>query len=424
MRERDAAWRTARQRVQESDPAATRLMLGFPPPPALRVDTRNWMDFPQARWAVRHGRTVLPSLDVRRGARPEATLQEAPMALDSVPFIDHDGHPNTLGGYLATSFVDGFIVLHRGRVVFESYPGSMRQDEQHSLASITKSITALLVHLAIDQGLMDLACPLRQYVDELAGTPPGEATLQQNLDMAVAMRFPPDQPFNTGYWAAAGLLPQAAGRPATIYDFIRQVGEPLPGTGQVMQYQSSSPEAVTWALQRVTGQPWHLLLQDQVWQHLGASHDAYTVVDRAGMPLAAGGLSTTLRDLARLGEMLRLGGHFNGRQIVPERVVHRMLEPHENHIAFAAGNFSEKAAASGVRYSYHNYWYRVDGVERGTQRHGTAWQAHGVLSQYLHIAPADELVIAQLASTPLQGPIALPSFNRAALAITHELCAG
>ena len=164
----------------------------------------------------------------------------------------------------------------------------------------------------------------------------------------------------------------------------------------------------------MTDRPWHQLLQDQVWQQLGAADDAYTVVDRAGMPLAAGGVSTSLRDLARFGEMLRRDGHFNGRQIVPERVVRGLLTANDNQAAFAAGNMAEKAAASGVVYSYRNYWYRVDG-ER------PAWQAHGVLSQYLHVAPADELVVVQLASTPLQAPIALPSFNRVALAISREL---
>lgn len=406
----------ARQRVADSDPAVTRLMQGFPPPPELRVNTANWMDFPQVRWAVRNGRAVLPTVEVRRcGAVTE--LPSALQALGQVPFEDHDGRPTTVDDYLATTHVDGFIVLRRGSVLFESYPGSMRPDEPHSLASITKSITALLVQLAIDQGAMDPARPLRHYVPELAGTPPGEATLQQNLDMSVAMHFPADQPFNAGYWAAAGLLPQAPGRATTIYEFIRSIGHALPGTGEVMQYQSNSPEAVTWALQRVTGRAWHTLLQEQVWQHLGAAQDAYTVVDRAGMPLAAGGVSMTLRDLARLAEMLRCGGHFNGRQIVPSRAVERLLAPNDNQAAFAAGNMAdkaEKAAAAGVRYSYRNYWYRVEGDR-------PAWQAHGILSQYLHVAPADELVIAQLASTPLQSPIALPSFNRAVLAITREL---
>lgn len=403
----------ARQRVADSDPAATRLMQGFPPPPELRVTTANWMDFPQVRWAVRNGRAVLPTAEVRRSGTV-AALPTALQALGRVPFEDHDGRLNTVDDYLSTTHVDGFIVLQRGRVLFERYPGSMRSDEPHSLASITKSITALLVQLAIDEGAMDPDQLLRHYVPELAGTPPGEATLQQNLDMSVAMHFPTDQPFNAGYWAAAGLLPQAAGRAGTIYEFIRTVGQALPGTGEVMQYQSNSPEAVTWALQRVTGRAWHTLLQEKVWQQLGASQDAYTVVDRAGMPLAAGGVSMTLRDLARLAEMLRCGGYFNGRQIVPGRVVRRLLAPNDNHAAFAAGNMADKAAAAGVRYSYRNYWYRVEGDR-------PAWQAHGILSQYLHVAPADELVIVQLASTPLQSPIALPSFNRAVLAITREL---
>lgn len=403
----------AREQVARSDPAAMGLMQGFPPPPESRVDARTWMDFPQVRWSVRHSRELLPTVAVRR-AGPVAALPEAAQELGAMAFVDEDGRPNTLDGYLETTPIDGFIVLHRGSVVFERYPGSMQPDELHSIASVTKSITALLVQLAIDSGLMDPNRPLRHYVPELAGTPPGEATLQQNLDMAVAIQFPPDQPFNLGYWAAAGVLPQAPGKPTTIYDFIRQVGEPMPGTGTVMQYQSNSPEAVTWALQRATGLSWQRLLEEQIWQPLGAEHDAYSLVDRAGMPMAAGGISMSLRDLARFGEMLCREGKFNNRQVVPTDTVRRLFAPNNNQKAFAAGNFAQKAAASGVCYSYRNYWYRVEGD-------CPAWQAHGILSQYLHVAPADGLVVVQLASTSVQAPIALPSFNRAVLAITRAL---
>ena len=66
MSDAPPAWRWTPQQVADSDPAATGLMQGFPPPPERRVDTRNWMDFPQVRWSVRNGRRVL----AHRGGAP------------------------------------------------------------------------------------------------------------------------------------------------------------------------------------------------------------------------------------------------------------------------------------------------------------------------------------------------------------------
>ena len=46
-------------------------------------------------------------------------------------------------------------------------------------------------------------------------------------------------------------------------------------------------------------------------------------VDEDGTPLVGLSLNARLRDIARFGEVMRLGGHFNGQQIVPAAVVER-----------------------------------------------------------------------------------------------------
>jgi len=43
-------------------------------------------------------------------------------------------------------------------------------------------------------------------------------------------------------------------------------------------------------------------------------------VDSIGTPFAGGGLNTGMRDLARFGEMLRVGGRVGNRQILPAAV--------------------------------------------------------------------------------------------------------
>lgn len=355
----------------------------------------------------------MPTDEVRRSG-PIAELQPALQSLGGVRFDDQHGHSRSLDEFLACSYVDGFMVLHQSKLIYQNYPGSMQPWERHTLASVTKSVTALLVLMLADEGLLQLHAKLSTYVPELNGTPVGGATLQENLDMAVAIEFPNDQPYNFGYWAAAGGFEQVPGAPTTVYDFIRQTGRVGKVQGEVMQYQNNSPEALNWALQRVTGQSWQTLLHEKIWRKLGAERDAYTVVDRAGMPLGAGGLYVTLGDLARFGAMLCSGGYFNGQQIVPHSVIAQLFAQGHNHEAFASGNMAQKSAASGVKYTYRNFWYQTNGDY-------PAFQAHGILSQYLHVAPQDELVIAQLASTPFEGGINLPSFNRAVMAITKVL---
>ena len=45
-----------------------------------------------------------------------------------------------------------------------------------------------------------------------------------------------------------------------------------------------------------------------LWSRIGAEHDAEITVDRHGNALSDGGISVTLRDLARFGQLYLLGG--------------------------------------------------------------------------------------------------------------------
>lgn len=68
--------------------------------------------------------------------------------------------PNRLKGLeesiLAGNFEppDAILIARNGRLVYEQYWNGFGQSRRHDLRSATKSITSLLIGLAIDQGLI------------------------------------------------------------------------------------------------------------------------------------------------------------------------------------------------------------------------------------------------------------------------------
>ncbi|RPH44929.1 MAG: class C beta-lactamase-related serine hydrolase [Burkholderiales bacterium] len=300
------------------------------------------------------------------------------------------GGPVRLSDYLERACVDAFVALHRGRVVIEHYAPHMDAAQPHLWASMAKNVVGLLAHLLAHAGTMRLDAPLATWVPELAGTPIGDATMQQNLDMEVAVGWPAALPPDVGLFAAIGTLARPEGAPASIAEYVQRCQQAVPfESGACWYYQNGSPEAVAWAIRRATGRPLAWLLSELVWAPLGCEDDGDWIVDEVGAEFASGGLATTARDLARFVELLRTRGRAGDAQIVPETAVEAMLAPVDNRARFARGHL----APGRDGYAYRNYVYHVNDANR-------ALQGVGRFGQWFHVDPVRELTVVQFASRP------------------------
>jgi len=116
---------------QSNDRKDVDVMEGFPPSPAMRVTKTNAFQPPYMRWAFRHARETSPTAGVRHASTP-MTLPERPAAsLDDVQF-NVEGQSVKLSDYLRDTHTDGFIVLHKGQIVFERYlDGFFPENRKH-----------------------------------------------------------------------------------------------------------------------------------------------------------------------------------------------------------------------------------------------------------------------------------------------------
>ncbi len=144
-------------------------------------------------------------------------------------------------------------------------------------------------------------------------------------------------------------------------------------------------------------------MTERLWSRIGAEQDGYFSVDSIGVPFAGGGFNCGLRDLARVGELLRLDGVIDGRRVVPEEVVADIRRGGDPDL-FARGTH---AHLSG--WSYRNMWWVTH------DPHGV-FMARGVHGQALYVDPLAEMVIARFGSHPVAGnaandPTSLPAFG-------------
>lgn len=388
------------------------VMVGFPPAPETRLTPANWFQLPYLRWSLLNRSLMVPTAQVWRGDAAPSPLTFAMQALDDTPVTGLDGHPTPLLQHLQALETDGFLVMHRGRVVYERYFHGMCPHHHHGSASVSKSFLSLIVGNLVQQGLLDLEKKAEHYVPEMRETAMGGATLQQLLDMSAGIVRPaldgrPGElgAQDGGVFEVIGLMPRKPDSPEDFYDFILR--KPAAGEhGQAFYYDNGQPEAVAWVIRRVTGQSISDLLSQLIWAPLGPDRDAFYAIDRTGAEFTAGGLGMTLRDMARAGEMLRCEGHYNGRQIVPAAYL-ADIRAGGNRAHFAQSRFGAVLPQGSYRNQFWNVHDEVGGF--------MAW---GRFGQRLYISPKAELVIAQFSSAP--GPAPHP-FDKPLARLQNEL---
>jgi CubicO group peptidase (beta-lactamase class C family) len=414
-----ASTQTITPTAVETDPETLGWMQGFPPPQEKTITFQNgsFRSFPELRWAWSNIRQLVPTVNVWRGAGPASVLPREEHDIGASASITMDGRPMTFARMLEETYADGIAVLHRGKLIYERYFGALKPHKPHIAMSVTKSFTGTLAGILVAEGKIDPQAPITDYVPELKTSAFGDARVHEAMDMTMGLVYTEvytDR--NSDVWGlrrANGMAPIEPGyQGATnIFDFLcaqKKQGE----HGKAFAYKTVNSDVLAFICRRASGMTLSDLLSERIWSPMGAEEDAHYHVDRIGAESGGGGLSTSLRDLARFGEMIRNHGRFNGRQIVPSQVVEDIARGGDPAKFKPAGYTTLPGA------SYRNQWWITHNA------HG-AYMARGVYGQGIYIDPKAEMVIARYASHPAAGnaandPVTLPAY----MALAKELMAG
>lgn len=404
-----------------SDPVAMGWMIGSPPPPdrVIRFADSSFARFPRTRWSYSHMRQLMPTSVVARGNAAVIVLpRDERTDIDEVTFQPLGRRDAmTWAESLLANYTDGIIVLHKGRIVYERYFGVLDAYTQHLAFSVTKSFVATLAATLVDEGVIDEHATVASYVPELRAGGYADATVRHMLDMTTGLKYVEDYTDeHSSIWEfsrAGNFRPRPAGYqgPDSFYGYLQTLQKESPH-GERFAYKTVNTDTLGWVLSRVTGKSVRELLRERLWSKLGVEQDAYFTVDPIGVEFAGGGLNLTLRDMVRFGEMMRLGGHYNGQQIVPAAVLEDV------HRGGSRDHFALAGYTLLPGWSYRSMWW-VSHNDHG------AYTARGIHGQAIYIDPAAEMVVARFASHPLGAnanldPTSLPAYH----ALANHLMGG
>jgi CubicO group peptidase (beta-lactamase class C family) len=256
------------------------------------------------------------------------------------------------------------LIIRNGYIVSETYFQPYTAQTDHEVYSVTKSVVATLVGIAIDKRYIDsvnqpVASFFRGDTFQQPGAGKDAMTLEDLLTMRSGLDWQEDD-------SAFRHMYQSS-------DWVRFVLDtPMrEQPGQQFRYCSGCSHLLSAIIQRRTGMNTHDFAQQNLFEPLGI-HSVTWEQDRQGISIGGWGLQLTPRDMAKLGYLYLHAGKWDGQRIVSAMWVKAAVEPH-----------TATDSKLGLGYGYQWWTYRPLG----------AYAALGRDGQTIFVIPDRQLII-------------------------------
>lgn len=253
--------------------------------------------------------------------KPLVTVKGNP---DALPIANNNFIPedslNKISAYARSHNSSALLVMHRGKLVSESYwKGSTPSSTSNSM-SMSKTIVALLIGIAIEERYIDSELdPVAKYIPEWSGDERNKITLQDLLYMRSGLRNE-DNTDSLG----SDLVQMYVGND------VDTIALNVPATkspGEAFDYNNANTQILGEVLERATGEKYVDYLSSRLWQPLQA-RDAAIWLDRPqGNPKTFCCMFATARDWGKIGQLFVKRGKVNNKQVVAAAWLDKMIQP-------------------------------------------------------------------------------------------------
>lgn len=291
------------------------------------------------------------------------------------------------------------VAMKEGKIIGEWYWGGRTSATRTIGYSTSKPLTAAVVGVVEKMGLLNLDQSVSDFVPEWRGTPKAAITIRHLMTHTSGL--------STTGLSLPQVLTTAAGNSTSV-----ALGLPLGTTpGVTFNYDPSSfiMQVLVRVIEVATGEKFASFAQKFVLRPAGMASSSYlgddpTTGNQSGDPWLAGGLTTTCRDLARLGQLFNMRGKWEGKQIFTS--------------AFAAEALAPQVSTPG--YPHTAYGLLFSHLSGGIGHGGFCGQWMQTLASGVTIAAMSSSTSLLDGPTPLCAPQRVSAMVTAVLRATHQ----
>ena len=209
-----------------------------------------------------------------------------------------------------------FLVVWGDTIIHESYWEPHNKEKASNSFSMSKSINALLIGVAIQENLIQsIDEPVANYLPEFKDEK-SDITIRQILTMSSGLSW--SENYSHPFCDVAELYYDTDARDLALNR--REIEEE---PGQIWRYKSGDTQVLMYILQAATNRTVSEYASEKIWQKIGAESDAsWSLVDGDDSEEKAYCcLYATTRDFARLGRLINQYGKWNGEQLIDSAYV-------------------------------------------------------------------------------------------------------
>lgn len=291
------------------------------------------------------------------------------------------------------------VAMKEGKIIGEWYWGGRTSATRTIGYSTSKPLTAAVVGVAEKMGLLNLDQSVSDFVPEWRGTPKAAITIRHLMTHTSGL--------STTGLSLPQVLTTSAGNSTSV-----AIGLQLGATpGSRFDYDPSSfiMQVLVRVVEVATGEKFASFAQKFVLRPAGMASSSYlgddpTTGGQSGDPWLAGGLTTTCRDLARLGQLFQFGGKWEGKQIFTS--------------AYAAEALAAQVVTPG--YAHTAYGLLFSHLQGGIGHGGFCGQWMQTLASGVTIAAMSSSTSLLDSATPLCAPQRFTAMVTAVINATHR----
>jgi CubicO group peptidase (beta-lactamase class C family) len=252
------------------------------------------------------------------------------------------------------SAIHSILITNGDTLEYAKYFNGFQEDSIHDMRSSFKSITSLLIAIAVDKGMI-------------------KSTHQKIMDF-----FPEYAPFkNDNNWkrniTIQHLLDMRSGFDCEEFNDTRDCETAMSQSnnwvkfsldlpmkdkpGSVFAYTSSDPMILSGIIRKVSNMSVMEFAAKYLFMPLGITHYKWTV-DPDGNGMTAGSFYMLPKDMIKIGQLLRDGGKWKGTQVISGRSISHATRAEHPIPDFSFAKTSRSQYLIPQKTFYGSYWYR------------------------------------------------------------------